>query len=283
METINEIFPKKTEINQCIYCGSNGVPLQKEHIVPKSLGGSWVLHKASCKRCAIPTSKFEMFVGREQALIIRAISNLPTSDKSKRPKTLPLRIKRGDREETIDVPLEYYPIHLSLELYAEPAYLNRRPYHKGTHVSGVGAIGANPLKISNQYGIDSYTTKTTITGVNQALFLAKIAYGFAVYKHGANIFKDAHILPSVLGLKDDIGKWVGCTKRPLIVNTDLKATSKLHQIHLGVDKYKNICASIRLFANYNGPVFSVIVAPGLDNSLCTSLFLKLRKIRGYNT
>jgi HNH endonuclease len=41
-----------TSKGACIYCGTTGVKLTDEHIVPYSLGGSHVLRDASCLQCA---------------------------------------------------------------------------------------------------------------------------------------------------------------------------------------------------------------------------------------
>ena len=49
----------------CIYCGATDAALSDEHVVPYGLGGSHVLRKASCCRCAAITSKFERKVMRE--------------------------------------------------------------------------------------------------------------------------------------------------------------------------------------------------------------------------
>ena len=45
-------------IGRCIYCGATG-DLTREHIIPRSIGGTWVLSKASCSDCAAVTRDFE--------------------------------------------------------------------------------------------------------------------------------------------------------------------------------------------------------------------------------
>ncbi len=56
MNTDHLVFP---EFGRCIYCGTKDGPLSKEHIVPYSLGGNWIIPKASCEECGKKTQKIE--------------------------------------------------------------------------------------------------------------------------------------------------------------------------------------------------------------------------------
>jgi HNH endonuclease len=51
------------EVGVCIYCGSTN-QLEDEHIVPFGLGGNAILPAASCRTCAVVTSRFELSVLR---------------------------------------------------------------------------------------------------------------------------------------------------------------------------------------------------------------------------
>ena len=46
-------------VGHCIYCGARDCDLSKEHIIPYSLNGNWVLPKASCTQCQKKTQKIE--------------------------------------------------------------------------------------------------------------------------------------------------------------------------------------------------------------------------------
>lgn len=261
MEIIRAQFPRKVTVGQCIYCGVNDVPLQKEHIVPYSLGGSWVLHEASCSQCADVTRKFEGIIATEQALVIRTIANLPTRRKHKRPSRLPLKVKRAGQEETIDIPVEIYPIHLALEVYSPPVYLDRRPYERGINVRGIVTRGSSPQVLRDKLNIDGYTVTANLVGLTQSKLLAKIAYGFAVYLYRASIINGAYVLPSIRGQRDDLGMWVGNVSEFPPGTWNLQATSNLHQIRLGIDANHNILASVWLFAKFGAPEYLVIVGP----------------------
>lgn len=140
MEIGGERFKRKLVIDRCIYCGKTEVPLTKEHIVPYCLGGQWVLHKASCSEHAEVTRRFEGHVSSEHALVFRTIKNLPTRRKSRRPSTLPLEVQRGGKKDTIDCPLELYPLYLALEVFAPPAIIDGRKYIKGIDVTGIAYL-----------------------------------------------------------------------------------------------------------------------------------------------
>ena len=65
----------------CIYCGATNVRLTDEHVVPYAFGGSHVLRKASCDRCANMTKKFEQRVARDLWGDARTSFNAPTRHK----------------------------------------------------------------------------------------------------------------------------------------------------------------------------------------------------------
>lgn len=251
-------FPHKVIVGRCIYCGRTDEPLCREHIVPRCLRGSWILYKASCPQCEEVTREFEGCVAAEQALVIRTLAKLPTSPKGGRPKTLPLKVTRAGQEETIDCPVEMYPITLALEIYAPPACIDKRPYVKGIDVLGIGTAN-RPAKIIGQlrdrFKIDSCTSTVTLQGLTQARLLAKIALGFAVAAYGARIIEHAYIRRAILGESEDIGKWVGCISRSAPV------ANVLHEVRLTIQRDNNIHASVRLFARYGTPEYLIVVGP----------------------
>ena len=250
-------FPRKIIVGRCIYCGRTDGPLHKEHIVPRCLGGSWILYKASCPKCEEVTREFERCVAADQALVIRTLAKLPTRAKSGRPKSLPLKVTRAGQEETIDCPVEMYPIRLTLEIYPPPACIDKRPYEKGMDILGVGF--ANPSakvigELRDRFQIDGYDFSVTLQGLIQARLLAKIALGFAVAAYGSEIIEHAYIRRAVLGESKDIGRWVGCCSRPA------PEANILHQVRLSIER-DNIHAYVRLFAQYRTPEYLIVVDP----------------------
>lgn len=233
-----------------------GEPLHAEHIVPFCLGGSWILYKASCPKCEEVTREFERCVTSEQALVIRTVENLPTRRKERRPKTLPLNVTKAGQEETIDCPIDMYPIALMLEVYDPLAYVDKRPYKTGigVRVGTVGPAVERLQRLHDVFKIDSCSSTISLQGLTQARLLAKIALGFTVAAYGTRVIKNAYIRRAILGQSGDIGKWVGCTRQPP------PATNALHEVRLGI-RDNNIHAFIRLFARHGTPEYLVIVGP----------------------
>jgi hypothetical protein len=168
---IGSQFHHKIVVGRCIYCGTTDEPLYKEHIVPYSLGGSWVLHKASCPKCEAITREFEHCVTSEQVLVIRTVENLPTRRKEKRPKTLPLKVTKTGREENIECPIDMYPMMLILELYLPPAYIDKRPYRRGIGIRGTGHVYKSEKvfqRLREAFQIDACSTRIVLQGLKQA-------------------------------------------------------------------------------------------------------------------
>src|SRR6266498_321432 len=80
----------------CIYCGAQS-GLQDEHIIPFGLGGSFVLRKGSCSKCAVRTSQFERAVLRDAFLPARSALNIRTRKPHKRPAAQPVIIGKDRR------------------------------------------------------------------------------------------------------------------------------------------------------------------------------------------
>lgn len=113
-------------VNRCIYCGSDGRPegLTREHIFPFSFGGTLVLPKSSCKRCAKITSDFERECARAMFGKLRILFNLPTQHKTHRPDELPLKITVDGIEQTIVLsPSDYPAVPIMFPKFGHPGIL----------------------------------------------------------------------------------------------------------------------------------------------------------------
>ena len=91
----------------CIYCGATDGALSDEHVLPYSLGGSHVLRKASCARCAAVTTKFERKVARGLWGEARTAFNAPSRRRKMRSKELVMPDPTGRRG--LAIPAEEYP------------------------------------------------------------------------------------------------------------------------------------------------------------------------------
>lgn len=105
-------------VGRCIYCGTNALPLTREHVIPFGLGGRLVLPAASCKECAKATSALERDCLRGMFEIYRARTGYPTRRK-KLPRDLVHVAAVFDNGSTgfVDVPIADYPEMLLLPTY----------------------------------------------------------------------------------------------------------------------------------------------------------------------
>jgi len=109
----------------CIYCGAKE-NLSDEHIIPKALGGRWILPQASCSGCSAITSAFEGVCARPILGPLRLYYGFPTRRKKSRPKTMPLKVKLTSEQQDwseVNVKQEDYPFLVLLPQYDLPEEL----------------------------------------------------------------------------------------------------------------------------------------------------------------
>ena len=251
-------------VNRCIYCGATGVPLSREHTLPRSLGGidRFVIQKASCSDCADITSKFETHVSRELFGAVRAKHLMPTNHKNDRPTSMPLLVKKGDKEEQIDVSIEDYPALVPLLLFEPPTHVDKRPFRPGISVIGTTLSGPPIQKVQEALRIDGFTVTVSFKAVDFARLIAKIAYGYAIINFGPALIDTAYVRQTILKQVDDVGRWVGC-----IGNQPPPRSNNIHELRaLTVDG--DIHVYVRLFANYETPEYCTVVGRLPESGKC---------------
>lgn len=137
---------------RCIYCGKRDVKLSREHILPYSLNGGWIMHEASCADCAKITSKFENTVTRKMYFELRTKENFQTRDKKTRPKQFPITVKKYDgTKRVVQVDVAKYPTIYPIVHLPSPGILtNKKPSNRSPE-------GLRLSIIANQEEIDSLT------------------------------------------------------------------------------------------------------------------------------
>ena len=110
----------------CIYCGATDAALSDEHVVPYSLGGSHVLRKASCRSCAVITSKFERKVMRELWGDARIAFDAPSRRKRRRPRKLVMP-GSGNRAQGRAIPVEKFPAGFVFYKMCQAGFLQGLP------------------------------------------------------------------------------------------------------------------------------------------------------------
>ena len=107
-------------IGYCIYCGSTGPTLSREHIVPLSLGGNHVLGKASCPSCACITRDFEHTCARTIFGPYRVRGDFPTRHPNERPEHLNLKLIDEDgTSHEIKLAPDEHPATLIMPIFHE--------------------------------------------------------------------------------------------------------------------------------------------------------------------
>jgi hypothetical protein len=223
----SEILEVRTKVygdpvGRCIYCGeSDG--LTDEHVVPLGLSGNFVLPKASCKRCNSITSAFERKVLRGFMHEARTAGQFPTRRPKQRPRTLPLKVKRGDSLESIALPSDESPGFLHLPKLDRAAFLTGRAPVYGVTVVGVEILyfGKRPDDVATTLGADTIEATVNVDVAAFVRMLAKIGYAFAVAARGPYPLNEVPILPLILGSADDGGTWVGSADYRLVVEAKL--------------------------------------------------------------
>ena len=144
--------------------------------------------------------------------------------------------------------------------YEPPAYLSGRSYERGVNVTGCVLIqtGGPPIQSTlEKHGATGLTVSLTWSGNQFERLLAKIAYGFAVSYVGLDNLAEVYVLPAILGIKDDLGQWLGCA------DAQLKHGKYFHELELSMVG-SEIRVRIRLFGIFPVPEYLVVVGRVFD-------------------
>jgi hypothetical protein len=172
-------------VGVCIYCGSNE-SLSDEHVIPLSLGGNYILDKASCSTCAGITSAFEGRLARGFMRDARVVGRYPTRRPKERPKSLPLKVRGADTAEVLNLAPAEHPGFLHLPILAPAGRLHGRGYARGVTVSGSETIvfGKDPLAVAKDLNASQMESTVNWDVTSFARLLAKVAYASAVASVG---------------------------------------------------------------------------------------------------
>jgi hypothetical protein len=198
-------------VGECIYCGSKD-RLTKEHIVPYSAGGRWVLPRASCGDCAAITGAFEGEVSRTILGPLRMLYNMPTRRPKERPEHLPLKVKYPTSTdwETVYVDRSICPFLVGLPTYPMPDALtgtvtegNRTAATSQLWLRGAGfrgEINAHLQWLCEFLGAVQVMPVATMHAEPFCLTLAKIAHSFSTAELGLRSFQS--FLPDMIRSRD---------------------------------------------------------------------------------
>jgi hypothetical protein len=250
----------------CIYCGASGdVQLTDEHIVPYSLGGSHVLRKGSCLRCADITKKFEQRVARDLWGDARTSFNAPTRRKRERAKHIVIR-DPDDRTKRLTIPASEYPAGLIFYKMSKAGLLMGLP--ETLDISSMWQMVAIDDDERRRKFLERHPGKLVIKfrHVPDAFgrLLAKIGYGQILTTLDPGDFRPI-CLPYITGEKTNLSYVVGGSleeQQPERENGYSLSTAGFGTL----DKLM-LVALIRLYANTHSPAYHVVVGDvtGPDN------------------
>lgn len=229
------------EVGRCIYCGTVGDQLSREHVVPIGLGGGFVLPAASCSACARVTQQFETVCQRKIFVAHRVAQRLVRHKSEIDP-------NRND------------PNHLLMpEIHGLPGMLGRRnpeaPFCLTYRFSGYKKDWPNDgQQMVRSFDLAAFTR-----------MLAKIGHSYAVGEFGLNAF-DPELPPFILGRSPNLGPYfIGES-----VDDVPLAGNVLHQIGHSFAAHGNnwlIVVRIKLFAAQPTPAYNVIVGSLIEDAL----------------
>lgn len=212
--TVRRVITKKQpkKIGKCIYCGTTEGKLSEEHITPYALNGALTLLKASCTACQTITSAIEKTVLRGELLAARAALKTQTRRPKERLKPYPMLIEQNGSIKQINVTWEHHWKVIRLPIFPVPACIDGRPYTSGIQSTSMDVFELHERAddIAKKHGADRIVPPE-LDVKSFARFVAKMAYGYAVERHGLEAFERVFVLPAILGTSDDIGRWVGCS------------------------------------------------------------------------
>lgn len=165
---------------------------------------------------------------------------------------------RGDSEETIELPIDRYPILLHFPVFSPPALIDPEGYTSGIRIKGAVTIGYGPTpeQVMRDLGVTKIRINQTLDPINFARMIAKIAYAYAAAEDQIRFLKaDSTVIPGILGDSEDIGRWVGTLTEPLQAHK-----GHLHRISMTQDYSRGLLVGeVQLFSDVQTPSYGVIL------------------------
>lgn len=177
-------------VGRCIYCREfNSKDLTREHIIPYSLGGAFILGDASCPDHCKITSRFEEKFTRDMFGTYRAKHGLPSRKSKKQRSHESIFVDCGTHEEEQVVPLNDYPDVLMFPIFDNlPGILFHVP--KGPATASRTLVLSNRQEVSRiaaQHKPGRVHIKRKNSTDAFVRMVAKIAHGFAYRDYGSNL------------------------------------------------------------------------------------------------
>jgi hypothetical protein len=226
--------PRQQPIGRCIYCGFTSPDpseLTREHILPKGLGGTDTLLKATCANCASITSETERVFIRDTLWVLRSLAGHKSG----------MRLPDTNKVAIL-------PVLLPPSLLQGPGAPRNETFQLQVLTAGIKGTLPKPVEIRE--------SKFIVDPTNFSRVLAKIAHGYCIKRFGCETFEP--FLPDIILGKimhpPDIWVYVGGA------DTDRK-DSRAHFIdiqELDAHGERLLSVHIKLFAQLPVPSYHII-------------------------
>lgn len=227
--------------------------------MPFGLSGTTVLPESSCESCAEITGGIERDLLRGSMQPVRIYRELKSRKKHRdAPSTYPISLVINGKEQTVELPIHEYPILLHFPVFFPPACLAPEGYTTGIRVRGIVTInyGAKPDDTLQKFGATQIRHTANCQAPEFARMIAKIGYSMAVAEGQLDFISgEPYVLPSILGQRDDIGRWVGTITQPFQAHVD-----QLHRIFIHKDLEQGLLiAEVQLFSDSPTPSYGIVL------------------------
>lgn len=254
-------------IGKCIYCGEEKEKLTKEHVIPYALGGTIILHNASCEECRRVTSQYERNPLSENWREVRAFLDYPSRKRKFEEEIFKLSVVlKNGKESILELrKKEILGMAQFLEYSLPGIFLKNGMHEKGVMVTGVSVfgLGIDLKEFAKKYNVKSFTHTMEHKSFNFERMVIRIAYSFVVVCWGYDCLDERLTLPVILNQKDDVGYWFGCD--PLeSVTPAIGKQNGMNVMKIGI--YKNNSSEkryavvrLKFFAGTDTPEYIVAV------------------------
>lgn len=268
--------PEMSE-SRCIYCKKsaceNGSPLSREHIIPKSLGGTRTIKAASCLECARQTLAFEGYCAGTMLVNARKYLKLPKSRERRKkgwPKPRIIVFKDDGSAVEINHSISELPPILNMPSLEESTFSRGKPPNKSVVIGiknrPILLPGATYRQILSYERLpENASFEFPMHFVKFAQMLAKIGHCEAIQGLGRGGFEPL-LIDTILGQTEYAFHYVGGEDENL--PHDGKS---LHACKLGIDENGMVSCLIRLFSGFSTPTYKVIVGPKNTDQLTSAV------------
>jgi hypothetical protein len=269
-------FPSK---GSCIYCGSTGVKLGDEHIVPEALGGQHILKEASCRSCEAITSKFELRVARDLWGDARAAYDAPSKKKRQKRKRqdkkhLEMMDPDGFRSPLV-MPFHRYPAAFIFYKMGPAGLLRGLPENADVSIDWtLNAVDDESRRTAfvAEHPDRKLTLRFRHVPDHFGRLLAKIGYGQVLTQLDLGDFRPIS-LPYILGEKTNISYVVGGSSQDY--PPDARYGYSLTTASFGSSNRLMLVVIVRLYANVHSPIYHVVVGDVMGEANVSRVLQKL--------